>query len=115
MEKLFKQLRVWDGVWAIPAAFISFVLFEVLLHRLFGAAVAAYDPSIFQAAISAAAILIIGNSVVQFALLFNFPNLWKAYLNPDTFNAGICSKEFYMVAVYFAYLLLYILLFLKLV
>ena len=88
MTKLARLLRLWDGLWAVPAAFIAFLTFEDLGRIVFGAGFGAYDPSVFQAALIAAVIMIFTNTAVQLALKFNFPALWESYHSSfaETFN-----------------------------
>lgn len=88
MKKLLSFLTLWDGFWSVPLAFILFLLCEYLGRWFFGAGFGAYDPATFQAAIMAAVILIFTNTVVQFAIKFNFPAFWDVYHNSfcDTFQ-----------------------------
>src|SRR3954465_3757234 len=79
MNKLSKLLTLWDGFWSVPLSFTAFLAFEDLGRIVFGAGFGSYDPSVFQAALIAAVIMIFTNTIVQLALKFNFPALWRSY------------------------------------
>ena len=118
IKKVLHLVRLWDGFWSIPLAFIAFLLCEYVGRWFFGNGFGAYDPSTFQAAMMAAVILIFGNTVVQFALKFNFPSLWSVYHDPESEafkKLEPWQKQFLTVFMYCFFFVLLILLFLKLV
>ena len=91
MKKIFKLLTLWDGFWSIPLAFVSFLAYEIFGRWMFGTGFGAYDPSYFQAAIMAGAIVVITNFIVQAALKFNFPKAWRIYKNESLTDQ--CGSE----------------------
>lgn len=116
MNKLIKLLRLWDGLWSVPAAFITFLMFEDLGRILFGAGLGAYDPAVFQAALIAAVVMIFTNTAVQLALKFNFPALWESYHTSfaETFHElSATQKVVLTVFMYCFFFALFVLLFIK--
>lgn len=118
MKTLIKQLRLWDGLWSIPLAFIGFLSFEWVGRSLWGDGFGAYDPAVFQAALMAAVILIAANTLVQLALVFNFPALWQSYhrtffTHYESLHAW--QKIFVTLFMYCFFFAAFLLVFLKLV
>ncbi len=116
MNKIIKLLRLWDGLWSVPAAFITFLMFEDLGRILFGAGFGSYDPAVFQAALIAAVVMIFTNTAVQLALKFNFPALWESYHTSfsETFHVlSATQKVMLTVFMYCFFFALFVLLFIK--
>ena len=118
MNKLSKLLTLWDGFWSVPLSFTAFLAFEDLGRLIFGAGFGSYDPSVFQAALIAAVIVIFTNTVVQLALKFNFPALWRIYHSAfaDTFHLmPAVQKILLTVFMYCFFFVLFTFVFLKVV
>lgn len=116
MTRLAKLLRLWDGLWSVPAAFIAFITFEDLGRILFGAGFGSYDPAVFQAALIAAVVMIFTNTAVQLALKFNFPALWESYHTSfaETFHElSAARKVLLTIFMYCFFFSLFVLLFIK--
>jgi hypothetical protein len=116
MNKLSRLLTLWDGFWSVPLSFTAFLAFEDLGRIVFGAGFGSYDPSIFQAALIAAVIMIFTNTAVQLALKFNFPTLWQSYHTSfsDTFDyLSPLHKTLLTVFMYCFFFALFVIVFLK--
>ena len=118
MKKIIHLLTLWDGLWAVPLAFISFLAFEAFGRALFGQGFGAYDPAVFQAALMAAVIMVFANLLVQLALKFNFPTLWHVYHDSfiNLFQELVSWQKISLtVCMYCFFFVLFIVVFLKVV
>lgn len=88
--KLLKKakflLQLWEGIWSVPIAMLSFLVFGVLLQWVFTnpddpqGTPGFYDPSFLQVAFYATAMQVFINFVVWLGFYFNFRGIWRYYI-----------------------------------
>jgi hypothetical protein len=80
LQKIKLFLTEYDFFWSIPTAFLGFIFFPVFGQLIWGEGFAMYPPDFFHAAIYAALLIVLFNSVVQMGIKINFPEMYSYYL-----------------------------------
>jgi NADH:ubiquinone oxidoreductase subunit H len=117
-NKLWKWLQLWDGVWSVPLAFVLFVLAGIAGASFFGDGFGWYDPSVFQAAMIAGAVLVFVNITAWLGIYMNFRAVYRYYKNDsvtDFKQLKVWQRLLVLGLLYACYIIAAIVLFLKLV
>lgn len=77
-------LMTYDYIWSVPVGALVFILFPVVGGWIFGEGLGSYDPSIIQAAIYTAFLMVVQNMVVQLGITFNHKESSREYYNHKT-------------------------------
>jgi len=80
-KKLLYYLQKNDWIWSLPLGFMGFILYPILGVLIWGEGFAAYPPEFLHAAIYAALIMVIGNTVVQLGMNFNWRTVHRYIYN----------------------------------
>ena len=118
MKNFKHYLQLWDGIWSIPLSTIVFFAIGELGQYYFGAGFSFYEPSVFQAAILAAAMLILFNAIIWLGIYMNFRGLYRFYVTDSKLiflKLTPWQKLRILFFVYFSFLLALLLLTTRLV
>lgn len=71
IKRIIHILQFWDFIWSLPLAFVSFIAYGVLGNYIFGEGFGFYDPSMIQAFVYAAMLVVGANAITQLGIYFN--------------------------------------------
>jgi hypothetical protein len=117
-NRLKRFLQRWDVLWSAPLAFLAFIAFAVVGEQVFGFGFGGYDPSIYQAAIYAAGIVVLFNGVILIGLNMNWRTFYSYYITDsknDFKNLPSWLKIGLLLLQYWLYFCVLMIVFLKLV
>ena len=119
-QKVKRFLQYYDWIWSIPLGILAFILYPIAGSIIFRTEdFAFYDPSIFQAAIYTALIMVFQNMVVQMGIQFNHKGSANSYYDNASKNIFYKSSIWSRIKLYCFWYVFYsvefIVIFLKLV
>ncbi|MFA9212951.1 MAG: hypothetical protein ACEQSR_03790 [Candidatus Methylacidiphilales bacterium] len=114
-----KFLKTFDGLWALPLAFIAFIVTGYLLQTIGGLGTGSYDLAFFQPLFLSVTIVIGASTASVWGLWFTFRDLHKQIYHEmgrkDFYNLREKTKAIIALTVFFLYFFAIIFIYLKLV